>query len=201
MNRLIQQRRLDAVGSFDGSYNNTLGPILWDVPTVIPGDTNLGVELQDTNTAAGNGGVVDIPYALELNPYGTWSFEGWFEPILQDGNYRTICSSMYNSNSSAAVFGWLIYQHPASAFTLVTFNGTGGPATFESDFANIPLNLKTWYHLALVDNGTTIQLYINGVPSGNAQGPAALYIPNGVNGDPGVGAAQSVLGQRSDMAN
>jgi hypothetical protein len=191
---------VDAVGSFDGSYNNTLGPIDWGIPTVIPGDTNLGVELQDTNTAAGNGGVVDIPYALELNPYGTWSFEGWFEPVLQDGNYRTICSSMYNSNFSAAVFGWLIYQHPASAFTLVTFNGTGGPATFESDFANIPLNLKTWYHLALVDNGTTIQLYINGVPSGNAQGSAALYVPNGVNGDPGVGAAQSVLGQRSDLA-
>jgi hypothetical protein len=191
---------VDAVGSFDGSYNNSLGPIDWGIPTVIPGDTNLGVELQDTNAATGFGGVVDIPYALELNPYGAWSFEGWFEPILQDGLYRTVCSSMYNSNYSAAVFGWLIYQTPGSAFALVTFNGTGGPATFGVDTNNAPLKLKTWYHLAIVDNGTTIQLYINGAPSSDAQGPAAQFIPDGVNGDPGVGAAQSVLGQRSDSA-
>ena len=191
---------VDAVGSFDGTYNNSLGPIDWGIPTVIPGDTNLGVELQDTNTASGFGGVVDIPYALELNPYGTWSFEGWFQPILQDGLYRTVCSSMYNSNYSSAVFGWLIYQTPGSAFALVTFNGTGGPATFGVDTNNAPLKLKTWYHLAIVDNGATIQLYINGAPSANAQGPAAQFIPDGVNGDPGVGAAQSVLGQRSDLA-
>jgi hypothetical protein len=143
--------------------------------------------------------MIDIPYALELNPYGPWTFEGWFEPVKQDGNYRTVCSSMYNSNYSAAVFGWLIYQHPASAFTLVTFDGTGGPATFISDFGHIPLNLNSWYHLALVDDGTTIQLYVNGV-AGSANGPASLFTPNGINGDPSLGAAASVLGQRSDLA-
>ena len=88
----------DAVGSFDGTYDNCLGPILGDLPTVIPGDTNAGVELLDTNSAAGYGGEVDIPYALELDPHGNWSFEGWFDPVKQDGNYRTVCSSMYNSN-------------------------------------------------------------------------------------------------------
>jgi hypothetical protein len=191
----------DAVGSFDGAYNNTLGPIDWQIPTGIPGDTNLGVGLFDTNfTLAGQGGVVDIPYALELNPYGTWSFEGWFQPTLQDpNNFRTVCSSMYNSNSSAALFGWLIYQHPASAFTLVTYNGTGAPATFISDFAHIPLDIGSWYHLALVNNGTTIQLYVNGV-AGSANGPSSLFVPNGINGDPTLGAADSVLAQRSDGA-
>ncbi len=189
----------DAVGSFDGTYNNSLGSIIWGIPTGIPGDTNVGVELLDTNSASGNGGVVDIPYALELDPHGPWSFEGWFEPVQQDGNYRTVCSSMYNSNYSAAVFGWLIYQHPASAFTLVTFDGTGGPATFISDFGHIPLDLNSWYYLALVDDGTNIQLWVNGV-AGSANGPASLFLPNGINGDPTIGGAPSVLGQRSDLA-
>jgi hypothetical protein len=190
----------DAVGSFDGTYNNSLGPIDWQISTKIPGDTNFGAGFFDPqSTTSGQGGVLDIPYALELNPYGTWSFEGWFEPTFQDGNYRTVCSSMYNSNFSTAVFGWLIYQHPASAFTLVTFNGTGGPATFISDFGHIPLILDSWYHLALVNNGTTIQLYVNGV-AGSASGPSSMFVPNGVNGDVSLGGADSVLAQRSDLA-
>ncbi len=191
----------DAVGSFDAAYVNTLGPIDWQISTGIPDDTNFGVGLFDPQSnLAGQGGVVNIPYALELNPYGAWTFEGWFQPTSQDpNNFRTVCSSMYNSNYSAAVFGWLIYQHPASAFTLVTFNGTGGPATFISDYANIPLNIGSWYHLALVDDGTTIQLYVNGV-AGSANTLASSFIPNGVNGDPSVGAADGVLAQRSDGA-
>ena len=191
---------VDAVGSFDGAYNNTLGPINWGIPTGIPGDTNVGVELLDTNSAAGNGGVVDIPYALELNPYGAWTFEGWFEPVKQDGNYRTVCSSMYNSNYSAALFGWLIYQTPGTNLALVTYKDSGGPEIFGVDTNFVPLNLGSWYHLAVVDDGTTIQLYINGVPSQNAAGPASLLLPNGINGDPSLGAAPSVLGQRSDLA-
>jgi hypothetical protein len=192
---------VDAVGSFNAIYNNTNGPIDWQIPTGIPGDTNFGVGLFDPqSTNAGEGGVVDIPYALELNPYGNWSFEGWFEPTYQDpNNFRTVCSSMYNSNYSAAVFGWLIYQHPASAWTLVTFDGTGGPATFISDYAHIPLVINSWYHLVLVNNGTTIQLYVNGV-AGSASGPSSLFIPDGVNGNPSLSAAPGVLAQRSDGA-
>jgi hypothetical protein len=50
-----------------------------------------------------------------------------------------------------------------------------------------------------VDNGTTVQLYVNGV-AGSASGPSSLYVPNGVNGDPTLDAADSVLAQRSDGA-
>ncbi len=191
---------VDAVGSFDGAYDNTLGPIDWGIPTSLPGGTNLGVEVLDTNSAAGNGGMINIPYALELNPYGNWSFEGWFQPVKQDGLYRTVCSSMYNSNFSAAVYGWLIYQDPSSAFDLVTYNSSGGPAIFAIDTNSAPLVLNSWYHLAIVDNGTSIQLYINGKPSTRANGPASQFVPNGVNGDPSLSGKQSVLGQRSDLA-
>ncbi len=139
-----------------------------------------------------------MPWNSILTANGT--FEGWFQPTTQDPNtYRTVCSSMYNSNFSTALTGWLIYQHPASAFTLVTFNGTGAPATFISDFANIPLNIGSWYHLVLVDNGSTIQLYVNGV-AGSASGSATLFVPNGINGDPSLSAQPSVLAQRSDGA-
>ena len=68
---------VDCVGSFDGTYDNTLGPIVWGIPTGIPNDTDPGVDLQDPQTTtAGQGGIVSIPYALELNPWGPWSVEG-----------------------------------------------------------------------------------------------------------------------------
>jgi hypothetical protein len=192
---------VDAVGSFDGAYDNSLGDITFGVPTGIPHETDKAVDLSDTNTVAGRGGVIRIPYALELNPYGPWTYETWVRPDSNDTNhnFRTVLSSMYNFNFSTAVYGWLIYQHEASAWTLVTFNGTGGSSFFGSDFGHIPLIPGSWYHLVLTDNGTNIQLYVNGV-AGSAHTAAAGLIPNGINGDPTLNASPEVLGQRSDGA-
>jgi hypothetical protein len=194
---------VDAVGSFDGSYDNSKGDITFGVPSGIPRETDKAVDLSDTNAAAGNGSAVRIPYALELNPRGTWSAEAWVRPDSNDnnGNYRTVFSSLYNFNFSAALYGWLIYQHPASAWTLVLYNGTGAPAFFTSDFGHIPLVPGSWYHLVLTDDGTNIQLYVNGVAGSAGTTVAATgFLPNGVNGDPSVGGSPEVLGQRSDNA-
>jgi hypothetical protein len=198
---------VDAVGSFDGAYDSSLGNITFGIPSGIPHETDPAVDLSDTNeTAIGQGGVVRIPYALELNPYGTWSVEAWVRPDSNDtnGNFRTVMSSLYNFNFSTAVYGWAIYQHPnggSGAWTLALFNGTGGPSFFGSDFGHIPLIPMSWYHLVLTDDGTTIQLYVNGVAgSANATVAGSGFIPNGVNGDPTVSASPEVQGQRSDGA-
>jgi hypothetical protein len=196
---------VDAVGSFDGAYDSSLGGITFGIPTGIPHETDTAIDLSDTNAvAAGQGGVVRIPYALELNSYGAWSVEAWVRPDSNDtnGNFRTVLSSLYNFNFSTAVYGWAIYQHPNGgngAWTLVVFNGGGGPSFFGSDFGHIPLIPGSWYHLVLTDDGTTIQLYVNGV-AGSANTSVAGFIPNGINGDPTLQASPEVLGQRSDGA-
>jgi hypothetical protein len=198
---------IDAVGSFDGAYDNSLGDITFGVPTGIPHETDKAVDLSDTNTVSvGQGGVIRIPYALELNPYGPWSYETWVRPDSNDNNnnFRTVLSSLYNFNFSTAVYGWTVYQHPnggQGAWTLVVFNGSGGSSFFGSDFGHIPLIPGSWYHLVLTDDGTTIQLYVNGV-AGSAHTTVAGsgFIPNGINGDPALAASPEVLGQRSDGA-
>ena len=198
---------VDAVGSFDGAYDNSKGDITFGVPTGVPHDPDTAVDLSDTNTSGfGSGGVVRIPYALELNPHGPWSVEAWVRPDYNDtnGNFRTVLSSVYNFNFSAAVYGWAIYQHPnsgAGAWTLALFNGSGGPGFFGSDFGHIPLVPGSWYHLVLTDDGTNIQLYVNGVAgSANTTVAASGFIPNGINGDPSVSSGAQVLGQRTDGA-
>src|SRR5439155_12379128 len=96
---------VDAVGSFDAAYDNSKGDVTFNVIPGIPHETDTAVDLTDTNSAASNGGVVRIPYALELNPYGAWSAEAWVRPDSNDnnGNFRSVFSSLYNFNFSAAV--------------------------------------------------------------------------------------------------
>ncbi len=198
---------VDAVGSFDGAYDNSKGDITFGVPAGVPHDTDTAVDLSDTNTTGfGTGGVIRIPYALELNPFGPWSIEAWVRPDLNDthGNFRTVLSSVYNYNYSTAVYGWAIYQHPnggSGAWTLALFNGSGGPGFFGSDFGHIPLITNAWYHLVLTDDGSNLQLYVNGVAgSANTTVAASGFIPNGINGDPSVSSGAEVLGQRTDGA-
>ena len=86
---------IDAVGSFDGYYDTTNGNIVWGIPTGIPNDSDPAVDLQDPQTTnTGQGGMVQIPYALELNPFGPWSVEAWVRPDSVDGQYRVPISSM-----------------------------------------------------------------------------------------------------------
>jgi hypothetical protein len=184
----------DAVGSFDGSYQVNSGTFTYGSTNGIPNETNRAVRIT-------GGAVVSIPYALELNPHATWTVEAWVRPDSNGADFRTVLSSIYNFNFSTSLYGWIIYQHPASAFTLSIYNGSGGPGFFGSDFGNIPLNLGSWYHLVLVNNGTTIQLYVNSVAgSANTTVAGSGFKPNGINGDPALQAGAEVLGQRNDVA-
>ena len=62
----------DAVGSFDGAYSTNAGTFTFGAPTGIPHETNGAVGMT-------GGAVVIIPYALEINPVGPFTVEGWFK--------------------------------------------------------------------------------------------------------------------------
>jgi len=187
-------RRGAAVGSFDGSYNPQAGSFIYQVPTGIPHETNTAVHV--TNTA-----LVRIPYALELNPVsGPWTAEAWVTPTsLDPNNFRTPISSMWNSDFGDHLFGWNIYQHVAGVWTLNMYNGGAG-GSFVSDFVHNPLVPNTWYHMVVTDDLTTIRLHVNNVQVVALSRQGFGFIPNGINGDPIVAGAPTVLGRRSDNA-
>jgi hypothetical protein len=193
---------IDAVGSFDGAYSSLLGNIVFGIASGVPNDTNTAVDLQDNQTTAGGqGGQVDIPYYLELNPFGSWSMEAWIRPDSVDGQFRVPISSMENTNSGNEDYGWLIYEYGSipSFWTAVLYNGGSGGA-FQTDFGPTFPVAGTWSYLVITDDGTNIIFYVNAAVGSATSVAAAGYAPQGVNGDPSVAGKDEVIGQRSDNA-
>ena len=160
---------VDAVGSFDGTYLPGTGSFTFDVPTGIPHSTNgaLGVA---------GGATVSIPYAIEINPPGAFTVEGWFKPasLAANGNdYRTALSSMSNPYGAGPT-GWLVYQTGGNNWAWWPYNGfwTGVQFT-DTD----PIVAGQWYYLVLTYDGTTFTFYVNGVAK--ASGTDSGYVQNG----------------------
>jgi hypothetical protein len=187
---------VDAVGSFDGLYTTQPAP-----PAPVINNQVLGAVSKDADTAVSisGGEIVSIPYALELNPVtGPWSFEAWIKPgAVGSPNFPVPFSSMWNSDFGGHLFGWNMYQHPDGYWTFNAFNGGGG-GSFTSEFNDHPLDTNKWYHMVITDDLINLRFYVNNVLGVTLN--RNNFKPNGINGDPAVAGAATVLGQRSDFA-
>jgi len=164
---------LDAAGSFDGSYddNGGSGTFSFGATTAVPHSTN------DAAVGISGGARVIIPYALELNPWGPFSIEGWFQPasIAADGNdYRTAFSSM-NNPGGAGPSGWLLYQQGNNTWAWVPYGGFWANA-FITDTADTVV-ANQWYHIVLTYDGSLFTVYVNGTAKTSAT--YSGFAPNG----------------------
>ena len=188
---------VDAAGSFDGTYNAGAGTFNFGVSPGIPHEADNAVSIA-------SGAVVTIPYALELNPWGPFSVEGWFQPAstaADGGDYRTAFSSMYNIGGVGPT-GWLLYQQGNNTWAWVPYGGNWAnlflPDTSEIIAAN------QWYHIGLTYDGTRFTVYVNG--AAKASGTYSGFVQNGNLPNPSAGynytyngSGPTVLGWRSDV--
>jgi hypothetical protein len=187
----------DAAGSFDGTYTGTPPSFTFGATTGIPHETDPGVGIS-------GGATVQVPYAIELNPWGSFTMEGWFQPssLAADGNdYRTALSSMWNVGGVGPT-GWLLYQQGNNTWAWVPYGGFWAnvflPDTTETIVAN------QWYYMVLTYDGTTFTLYVNGIArtSGTYSGFCQNgNVPSGGAGSYNYnygGSGPLVLGWRSD---
>lgn len=168
---------IDVVGSFDGTYTPGNGTITFGQTAGIPGETNAAAQVT-------GGARVAIPWALELNPHGPFTAEGWFMPTstaTDSGDYRTIFSSMGSGPT-----GWLLYQQPDNRFAWVVFNDNW-ISSFIGDTVDV-VEANTWYHIALTYDGNLFRINVNGRQVASSR--YDIFIPNR------NGAAN--LGWRSD---
>jgi hypothetical protein len=192
---------IDAVGSFDGAYETNLGAIVFGIASGIPNDTNTAVDLQDDQTTnAGQGGTVQIPYALELNPFGPWSAEAWVRPDSVAGQSRVPISSLFDTNYDNNNTGWILYENGSvpSYWTMVLCTG-GTSQYYGSDLGDLFSTPGTWNHLVITDDGTNVLLYVNAQVGVATTVAASEYAPQGLNGDASLAGTNEVIGQTSDL--
>lgn len=188
---------VDAAGSFDGSYNPGSGSFTFGSATGIPHETDTAVGLT-------GGATINIPYALELNPWGPFTFEGWFQPasLAADGNdYRTPFSSMFNSGGVGPT-GWLLYQQGNNTWSWWPYAGNWASAQLPGGPELIVPN--QWYYIALTYDGSIFTTYVNAQAKSSGAYPAFVQNGNVPAVNPNSyhytydGSGPTVLGWRSD---
>jgi hypothetical protein len=95
-----------------------------------------------------------------------FTIEFWvnFSSIAASGGWNNLICKRYSWNAN---YGYILfYNGTGSIYLSVSTNGTTEAA---GTYYNIIPTLNTWYHVAVVRNGTSLTLYVNGVAgvSGN----------------------------------
>ena len=147
---------VDAVGSFDGATddNGGQGTFTFGVPTGIPHETN-------TATTVTGGATVQIPYALELNPFGPFSVEAWLQPatVAATGDdYRSALGALGNGDNGPT--GWHLYQQPNQTWALLIWNDSWSGTGWFTDVDDT-IVAQNWYHVVIAYDGTLFRLYVN----------------------------------------
>lgn len=130
--------------------------------TVSGSTPNKGSLTVPTSTGTG-GGLIDIS--------GSWTIEGWiyFPTSLPTSSdiYFLTTDSPNDWTYSASMNGVRLGKRTNNEFAWYMDNGTdiGGPPSAGSASNQKFTAANTWYHIALVKNGTTITPYLNGVAS------------------------------------
>lgn len=126
------------------------------------------------------GGVSDSAMAPGASDF---CIEGWFYDE-GSGNRR-----VHFGNSGTGGEGATLYVGATTSNTWTVYVKSGGVGVNMTTTGTTPLN--TWYHLALVRNGSTLTLYVNGVSVGSAS--VSGTIPAG-GGHFSIGSAGDYLG-------
>jgi hypothetical protein len=148
---------VDAVGSFDGATddNGGQGTFTFGVPTGIPHETNTAMEVS-------GGATVQIPYALELNPFGPFSVEAWLQPVTVASpgvaDWRTALGSLGNGDSGPT--GWHLYQGTDEHWALIIWAGSWSNTGWFTDLDDT-IVANNWYHVVIAYDGTLFKLYVN----------------------------------------
>jgi hypothetical protein len=137
-----------------------------------------------TNTACGFDGTsqaVIVPWSKELNPSGAFTVEAWLNP---GSDVSGLTAPLNAGHMADPRSGWLLYQNGTDGWDFRMYNQNGTSTSLDIAGGG-PIATNTWYHVAVVYDGTAATLYVNGVFA--ASDTPSSYVAN-VDGPLTIGA-------------
>jgi hypothetical protein len=117
----------------------------------------------------GTGDYISAPGSpLWLNGSGDWTIEGW---IYLSSTPATNGFYIYGQDSGAAAIRTMsiVYNNSTAGSWKIWATSSGSSWDIANDvtFGSFTLATSTWYHFAVVRNGTNLKLYIDGTAQGS----------------------------------
>ena len=116
----------------------------------------------------GTNDYIQLPASSDLD-FGTGNFtiEGWFNKDATTTLQVLLCSNKYYTHGYNG--NWILRISSATQIAFAAYNGTSGTDLEYAEF-NAPTSVDTWYHFALVREGTgtnETKFYLNAVLKGS----------------------------------
>ena len=128
----------------------------------------------------GNGDYISTPYVADWT-FGTGDFTVDFRvrwnALPTSGNFQTLWCMYKWDGTYHNLNGIDLYNNSGTyQIRFVTVEGIGGETI--NITKNITLSVNTWYHIALVRNGTTFEFFQNGTSIGTGTDDSTLFDTN-----------------------
>ena len=150
------------------------------------GDVQLSNAQYKFNTGTRGGSIVfdgtgdflttDLTPSFETTDF---TVELFYRPISRQGSFPTIISHLPNTGAEAGV--WALYdRHNAYSTKFVFYYRTNANAWATPLVSTTTVSNDTWYHIAIVRQGTTIKMYVDGTEEDSGTIDATWTNPNDV---------------------
>jgi hypothetical protein len=123
----------------------------------------------------GNGDFLQGPNTNYLFGSGNFTVEGWIYPSGTTGLQYIASVWGISGQSDATYSSWVLRLNAANLEVVLQPTGGGGLTTITGTGSGITAN--TWQYVAVVRNGSTVTLYINGSSVGSGTFSATLNSP------------------------
>jgi len=104
-----------------------------------------------------------------------WTMEGWFWFNQKNIGYQPIIVS---TNFDGSYPGPELYLESNSCLTIAWCAGTTTPGARSAINSSFNPNANIWYHIAVVRNGGTVTMYVDGTSVGSSAVSGSIYNPD-----------------------
>jgi hypothetical protein len=181
--------------SFNGSNVDSISyviPSTFTGCTYTPGRLAQALSIINTTTS---GGTNSATYPVNVNDSGNLSFCFWVN-IISNSLANTPTIFQFNVSTSGSTYLQLFLLGSPGNF----FLQSSSPSSLNMNASLLPVNYGTWYHMAVVTNGSTLTWYINNIiyTQSGFTNPRS-YTGNGSYATLNIGSATSGNGVANNM--